>query len=141
MKHRESAHEEELEFQIAPMIDVLLVILIFFISITSASVLQGDRDISLPIAANAMKPSKTVNEALLNVHWEGKAGWVTVDSENFQDLKQLTTRLAARVGNSKTFRVLIRADRETPARYIQKVMGAAAGAGIGDVVFTAVNHD
>ena len=33
--------EGEPEFQIAPMVDVLLVLLIFFMSITSAQVLEG----------------------------------------------------------------------------------------------------
>jgi biopolymer transport protein ExbD len=37
----------EPEFQIAPMIDVLLVLLIFFMSITSAQVLSIDKEIQL----------------------------------------------------------------------------------------------
>jgi len=47
--------EGEPEFQIAPMIDVLLVLLIFFMSITSAQVLRIDKDIKLPVAADAKK--------------------------------------------------------------------------------------
>ena len=39
----------EPEFQIAPMIDVLLVLLIFFMSITSAEVLKVDKNIVLPV--------------------------------------------------------------------------------------------
>ena len=40
-----------LGFQIAPMIDVLLVLLIFFISITSMEVLRIDQDIAEQVAA------------------------------------------------------------------------------------------
>ena len=141
MRMRRHHHEEDLEFQIAPMVDVLLVILVFFITITSASTLQGDRNIKLPVAANAMKPAKTVNEVLLNVHWESGEGKVSVDSVLFTDLSNLTGHLIARVGGRTTYRMIIRADRTTPARYIQKVMAAAANAGIPDVVFTAINHD
>jgi len=47
--------EGEPEVQIAPMIDVLLVLLIFFMSITSAQVLKVDKSIELPISANALK--------------------------------------------------------------------------------------
>ncbi|NBV52576.1 MAG: biopolymer transporter ExbD, partial [Verrucomicrobia bacterium] len=47
--------EGEPEFQVAPMIDVLLVLLIFFMSITSAQVLKVDKNISLPVAANGVK--------------------------------------------------------------------------------------
>ncbi len=82
MRMRRHGAEEELEFQIAPMIDVLLTVLVFFIMITSASVLQGDPDIQLPVAENATKPEKSKAEAVLNLHWkpEAKAGWVVMDS-------------------------------------------------------------
>ena len=41
---------DEPEFQIAPMIDVLLVLLIFFMSITTIQVVRVDRNIVLPVA-------------------------------------------------------------------------------------------
>ena len=43
----------EPDFQLAPMIDVLLVMLIFFMTITSAQVLRVDKNIQLPTAPNA----------------------------------------------------------------------------------------
>jgi biopolymer transport protein ExbD len=43
----------EPEFQIAPMIDVLLVLLVFFVMITSAEVLKVDKNLTLPISPNA----------------------------------------------------------------------------------------
>ncbi len=51
--------EGEPEFQIAPMVDVLLVILIFFMTITSAQVLRVDKSITLPVAPNAMKKDES----------------------------------------------------------------------------------
>ena len=45
----------EPEFQVAPMIDVLLTILVFFMTITSAQVLKVDKSIQLPIAKDAQK--------------------------------------------------------------------------------------
>ena len=44
--------EEDPDFQIAPMIDVLLVLLVFFMSISSTEVLQSTKNIELPVAAN-----------------------------------------------------------------------------------------
>jgi biopolymer transport protein ExbD len=143
MKLRKHGHVEELEFQIAPMIDVLLVVLVFFIMITSASVLQGDPDIKLPVAANASKPEKSRAEAVLNLHWktEAKAGWVVMDSVRFDKLDALTAKLKVAQTNQKDFRVLIRADQTLPSVYVQRVLEACAGAGISNTVFTAVNHD
>lgn len=143
MRARVHGAEEELEFQIAPMIDVLLVVLVFFIMITSASVLQGDPDIELPVATDAGKPEKSRAEAVLNLHWspEAKSGWVTVDSVRFDKLDALSKRLVAMSTSQKNFRVLIRADKTLPAVFVQRVLESCADAGISDTVFTAVNHD
>ncbi len=143
MKVRKHGPVEELEFQIAPMIDVLLVVLVFFIMITSASVLQGDPDIKLPVASNAAKPEKSRAEAVLNLHWkpEAKAGWVVMDSVRYDKLEGLTSKLKIAEANQKDFRVLIRADQTLPSVYVQRVLEACAEAGISNTVFTAVNHD
>jgi biopolymer transport protein ExbD len=140
---RRHGAEEELEFQIAPMIDVLLTVLVFFIMITSASVLQGDPDIQLPVAENATKPEKSKAEAVLNLHWraEAKSGFVTMDSARYDKLDALSKKLEALSTGKKEFRALIRADRALPAMFVQKVLEACADAGISDTVFTAVNHD
>ena len=42
------SEQGEPEFQVAPMIDVLLTILVFFMTITSAQVLKVDKSIQLP---------------------------------------------------------------------------------------------
>jgi len=143
MRMRRHGAEEELEFQIAPMIDVLLTVLVFFIMITSASVLQGDPDIQLPVAENATKPEKSKAEAVLNLHWrpESKSGFVTMDSARYDKLDALSKKLEAVSTGKKDFRVLIRADRALPAQFVQKVLEACADAGISDTVFTAVNHE
>ncbi|MEO6971262.1 MAG: biopolymer transporter ExbD [Chthoniobacterales bacterium] len=64
------AEAGEPEFQVAPMIDVLLTILVFFMTITSAQVLKVDKTIQLPIAKDAQKKDNTRAEAILNVRWK-----------------------------------------------------------------------
>src|ERR687886_1968206 len=63
----------EPEFQVAPMIDVLLTILVFFMTITSAQVLKVDKTIELPIAKDAAKKDNTRAEAVVNVRWKRDA--------------------------------------------------------------------
>ena len=55
------------------MIDVLLVILIFFMTITSAAVLRVDKTINLPVAPNAQKKDNSRAEAVMNVRWQPAA--------------------------------------------------------------------
>ena len=140
----------EPEFQIAPMIDVLLVILIFFMTITSASVLKVDKSISLPIAKNAQKKDNSRAEAVVNVRWKNnKAEFVFEDrvyrraDEIIDQLKtaKITGEKNITAGENPTFRAVIRGDREVPALYVSQAMNACAEAGISDISFSAVNKE
>lgn len=142
----------EPEFQVAPMIDVLLVLLIFFMSITTAQVLRVDKSIQLPIAANALKKDTTRSEAIVNVRWDNtkkKADYV-MDDKLYPVLADLTSAIAAakKIGDTKitnsampAFRVVIRGDRNTTAASISRAMNAAADAGVAEICFSAVNKD
>src|SRR5947208_16535476 len=75
------AEQGEPEFQVAPMIDVLLTILIFFMTITSAQVLKVDKTISLPIAKDAQKKDNSRSEAVVNVRWKDKKAAFVFDDK------------------------------------------------------------
>lgn len=64
----------EPEFQVAPMIDVLLVLLIFFMSITSAQVLKVDKNIALPVASHGVKRDDKAAAGLINISWDKNTG-------------------------------------------------------------------
>ena len=55
-KKRRAEPQDEPEFQVAPMIDVLLVLTLFFMSITSTELLKKEKILTLPIANT---PSRT----------------------------------------------------------------------------------
>ena len=142
----------EPEFQIAPMIDVLLVILIFFMTITSAQVLKVDKSIALPIAKDAQKKDNSRAEAMVNVRWkekEKKAEFVFDDrlypaaSAMIEPLKtaKLTGEKKVTAGSNPTFRAVIRGDRNLPALHVSQAMNACAEAGITDISFSAVNKE
>ncbi|MEY2600311.1 MAG: hypothetical protein RLZZ142_2570 [Verrucomicrobiota bacterium] len=142
----------EPDFQIAPMIDVLLVMLIFFMTITSAQVLRVDKNIKLPIAQNASRKDSSRSEVIINVRWEAaaqKAVYTFEDkpydsvAEFEQELKNAKEAAERQLSSSQnpSVRAVIRADRECPALYVNKAMNAAAVAGIDDITFSTVNHD
>jgi biopolymer transport protein ExbD len=134
----------EPEFQIAPMIDVLLVLLIFFMSITSAQVLRIDKDIKLPVAADAKKKEdkNTMFEAAINVRWlSGKQeSKIKLDDREMTN-EEIVDTLTQRKNSNPTYRVVIRGDRDTPAVEIQKVMALIAQSGIDDISFSALNQE
>ena len=140
----------EPEFQVAPMIDVLLTILIFFMTITSAQVLKVDKTIRLPIAADAQKKDTARAEAVVNVRWRERKAEFVYEDRVYRQSSELTEPLKAAkaVGEKKVtqganpnFRVVIRGDRDVPALYISQAMNAAGEAGISDISFSAANKD
>lgn len=144
------AEQGEPEFQVAPMIDVLLTILIFFMTITSAQVLKVDKSINLPIAKDAQKKDNSRAEALLNVRWKDKRASFVFDEKVFPQASALLEplKVAKATGEKKvtgsanpTFRAVIRGDRDVPATYVAQAMNACAEAGITDISFSAVNKD
>jgi len=134
----------EPEFQIAPMIDVLLVLLIFFMSITTAQVARIDKAIELPVATDAkQKEGKNIaNEAMLNVRWENAKQEATIMFEDlpYPNPEPLVDILSQRKNANPEYRVVIRGDKRLPALEIQKVMTIIAQAGIDDISFSALNR-
>jgi biopolymer transport protein ExbD len=144
--------EGEPEFQIAPMVDVLLVLLIFFMSITTTQVLKVDKNIELPLAPNALKKDTMRAEAIVNVRWDEatKKPTYIMDDKEYAQTSELAKALteSKKIGEAKatkgpnpTFRVVIRGDRQASAMSVSRAMNAAAEAGISDISFSATNKD
>ena len=131
----------EPEFQIAPMIDVLLVLLIFFMSITSAQVLKVDKKLTLPVSphAKAIDAELSKHDLPVNVRWIQNKATLVVDEKEYDDTSELTEYIKAKKEADPKLRVLIRGDHKLPASEIQKTMGILGEAGIVDIAFAASN--
>lgn len=131
--------EGEPEFQIAPMIDVLLVLLIFFMSIATSSVVRYDPTIELPVASDANKKETAEGELVFNVAWKPATRTaVTTYEEKVVDLDNVGPSLEAHKKSNPSVRILVRSDSMTPVRHVSKVVEAAAKAGISDVTFATL---
>ncbi len=145
--------EGEPEFQVAPMIDVLLTILVFFMMITSAQVLKVDKSITLPIAMDALKSDSNREQAIVNVRWDPKVQKPSfvLDDRTYLEAKQMIPILKkmkatgeTKIGTGKEqqpYRAVIRGDREVPAVHVATAMNACGEAGIADISFSAINKD
>jgi len=135
----------EPEFQVAPMIDVLLVLLIFFMSITTAEVLKIDKGIVLPVSKYAKKrePEMSKHELAVNVRWDQREtkAYVKVDDKDYPTLLDLIPVFKARLKLDDKLRVVIRGDRALPAIEIQRIMDLVGQGGISDISFAASNKE
>ena len=127
------------EFQVAPMVDVLLVLMLFFMAITSTEVLKKDQKLQLADAKNA-KPAETQthkNEIIVNVDWDGvnSVAQFSVDGVPYPTADSMAGVLAAQHQQNPAANVVIRADKNTEYSNISDLMAACANAGIGTVTF------
>lgn len=131
----------EPEFQIAPMIDVLLVLLIFFMSIASTAVTRYDPSIQLPVATDANKKDDSEGELVFNIAWRPTDNTaVTTFEEAVVDVAKVSALLTERRKANPQARILIRSDEQTRVRHVSVIVEAAALAGISDVTFATVSR-
>ncbi|TAG09643.1 MAG: biopolymer transporter ExbD [Verrucomicrobia bacterium] len=131
------------EFQVAPMIDVLLVLLIFFMSITSDQVAKIDKSIKLPLAPEAKKRENDLkNQVIVNVDWDASrnAAQVRYGQIVCDPLEELAEYLTPAKEQNPKLKLIIRGDGETPAIEIQKVIDQIASSGVDDISLSGTNR-
>ena len=133
-----SGGEEEPEFQVAPMVDVLLVLLMFFTATTTTEVKSQIADLTLPDAQEAKDREKGQGQFTININKMGgveaqgrtnldEAALANMIKKDFDSLKKLDPKAS--------YRVLVRADKDLGWEKTKVVLKAAAAAGVGNVVF------
>jgi biopolymer transport protein ExbD len=122
---------DEVGFQLAPMIDITFLLLIFFMVTTKITRDQVKVDIRLPVASNAVIPRTVDDRDLVTVD---AAGHLFSGSRPVTDA-QLAAHLKRRLADYPPLRIYVRADRGTPAKRIKEVMRLAADAGAVEVIF------
>ncbi len=142
-KVRKADPEADPEFQIAPMIDILLVLLVFFMSITSTEVLQSNTDVDLPVAKEAKDPKPIKGgQMIVNILFNpiNNATTFEVDERN-PSMNEIASMLSAKVNINPDFRVLVRADKQVKYEAIRSLLEAVGRAGVGNVTFSVVDKD
>ncbi|MES2706340.1 MAG: biopolymer transporter ExbD [Verrucomicrobiota bacterium] len=131
----------EPEFQIAPMVDVLLVLLVFFVMTTSAQVEQMDVRVKVPVAPDSTERKPDKNQTLLNVIWNEKdqKAILSYGGRDYEgDFEPLVALLQAKAEGNEKFEVIIRGDKNTPAREMAAAIAVVSQA-TPKVSFATVN--
>ncbi len=123
--------EDDVGFQLAPMIDMTFLLLVFFMVTTKISKEQVKVDIKLPTAANAVVPEDLSDRDIISIDGDGNY----YIGQRPAAKKELETHLKQRFKNFPPLRLYVRADSETPGRQIKELMQMAAEAGAISVIF------
>ncbi len=130
------------EFQVAPMVDVLLVLMLFFMSITSTELMKKDPNLQLAEAKHGKKPDPRQKHAVtVNIGWDHakSVALFSMDGISFPTADSLSGILGTRVKQDPQAYVLIRADKDVEYSNVSDLMNACATAGIGTVTFAVIS--
>lgn len=125
------ASTEEIGLQIAPMIDVTLLLLFFFMLSGKLTKTARLKTILVPIASAAQKSETSGERDVINV--DAKGNWFAGDTP--VSTSELASHLKSRFQNHPQLRLQVRADGETLASKIKELMQIAATAGAGELVY------
>jgi len=140
---RKNPPEDAPEFQIAPMVDILLVLLVFFMSISSTEVLQSNRKIRLAVAADGKAAKKNAGQVIVNITWLAinNLGSIEVDDVPYPQPETILPILQRAVQANPMVRVLIRADKAVRYEYERSVLKVIGDSGVTNVTFSVVSKD
>lgn len=124
---------EEPEINFIPLIDVLLVILIFLMITTTYSK-YAELQINLP-TADAEKQPERANEVAVAVTSNNKFS-INGQAVTFSGIQNLSADLKTAAAGKKDPMVVINADAQATHQSVIYVMQAAQMAGLGQVTFT-----
>ncbi|MEO8350149.1 MAG: biopolymer transporter ExbD [Chthoniobacteraceae bacterium] len=127
---------DEVGFQLAPMIDMTFLLLIFFMVTSKLSKEQLKVEIKLPTASNAVIPASVSDRDIISIDDTG-AYWI---GQRVASRVELAAYLKKRLIDYPPLRIYVRADRLTPGRKIKEFMRMAAEAGAIDVIFASYQN-
>ncbi|MGQ8364893.1 ExbD/TolR family protein [Glaciecola sp. 1036] len=122
--------EEEATIDMTPMLDVVFIMLIFFI-VTASFVKEAGIDVNRPDAATAVKKDRA--SILVAISDKGEI-WINKRKVDARAVQANIERLYA---ENPQGTVVIQADRKSTTEVLIKVMDAARAAGIEDVSIAA----
>jgi len=135
MNLRRRLNQEPIQLQLAPMIDVILFLLCFFLLTWNLARYEEDLAVKVPTAKNGEPPKQLPGEIIINLREDG-----TVELEraslSFDQLQQKLTAISSVYPDQP---VVLRGAEEVPYKWVVKVLDVCRAARLTNIYF-ATNH-
>jgi biopolymer transport protein ExbD len=137
MNFRRHSEPRVVGFMIAPMVDILLVVLVFFIVTWNFALSENELDVRVPTATKANEPQPYVGQVVINVTANG--GIVVNRQEKspgelLEQLKKLSQLYPDQA-------VIVRGDQAVDYKHIVDVLDVCRQADIWNVAFATGKPD
>ena len=137
MRFRKRAEPSVMAFQIAPMVDILLVLLCFFIMTWNFARRENELDVKVPSAQNAKESNPVVNQTVINVKADGSVIW----NQKIVAPEELLARLTELVQIIPDYAIILRADETADYKYVVAVLDLCRKANIWNVAFATAKAE
>jgi biopolymer transport protein ExbD len=131
MIFRAHVYPERIIFQIAPMVDILLFLLVFFILTWNFSRNEAELDVKVPAAQEGKESRRPAGEVILNVK---KDGGIVMNRRpmSSEELLETLSRIAKLYPDQA---VILRGDENVDYRFVVDVLDICRAANIWNVAF------
>jgi len=123
------------------MIDCFMLLLLYYISCSKLEQIRFSKDVILPTPrlGQGIKEENSSGRFIVDIEWNENLNEATfkAGSDKLTDPRELVDLIkrAAKL-SPRNFRVVIRADRQTPYEYTQQVMAAVASADVPNMMIS-----
>jgi biopolymer transport protein ExbD len=134
MKFGKKIQEETETIQMAPLIDIVFLTLVFFMTVSTYSSMESELDISLPTADAAMQSERGQGEIYINLRKDGKIVLNNREME-LNELQDVLKRVAELFPGGS---VIIRGDSQAALGQAVAILNCCSKADIPNVSFAAL---
>jgi len=121
------------EIDMAPLIDMVFLLLIFFMCSATLSEIEYTPDVRLPIAPRAKVPKNLQDRGVINILPDGSY----MIASKIVTEKQMLKMMKLRKKQNPNLKLYLRANKEVPFKKVKTVLKTCAEAGINDIIFAS----
>jgi biopolymer transport protein ExbD len=131
MNLRRRINQEPIQLQLAPMIDVIMFLLCFFLLTWNLARYEQDLEVKVPVAKNGKAPARLPGEVIINLKSDG-----TVELERATlSLAQLQEKLTAISQVYPDQAVILRGAENVEYKHVVEVLDACRAARLTNIAF------
>jgi biopolymer transport protein ExbD len=124
-------HQETEDFQMAPMIDMVFLLLVFFMTVATVAQSQRRVELDLPESFESKVPEDVSGRGILSVDANGDY----YIGDQRMVLEDIAVAIRSRLREQPDLRVQVRADRASEFGAIQALLKTAAEAGAFEIIY------
>ena len=148
LRASQTEQDDDTKVDMSPMIDMVFLLLIFFIVNATLIIVEMDKKVKVPIARYSEKQNDKMGRIVVNVYSDEHAGegrFRRADGkEVFANDEDMTKFIKEQKeywedkGLGQKARLHLRADGEVHFTYVRRAIRAAAAAGVNEVIFVSL---